>query len=41
VSIDYFKATGEQISVVGDIDLEANFMTGNVLISGGEGLRGR
>ena len=41
MSIVYFKATGEQISVVGDIELEANVMTGNVLIAGGEGLRGR
>lgn len=29
--------TGERISAVGDIDLESNFMTGNVLIAGGEG----
>ena len=37
MSIKYFKATGEQISAMGDIDLKANFMTGNVLIAGGEG----
>ena len=37
MSIKYFKATGEQISAMGDINLEANFMTGNVLIAGGEG----
>ena len=37
MSIKYFKVTGEQISAIGDIDLEANFMTGNALIAGGEG----
>lgn len=37
MSIKYFKATGEQISAMGDINLEANFMTGNALIAGGEG----
>ena len=36
MSVHYFKATGEQISAVRDIYLEANFMTGNVLIAGGE-----
>ena len=36
MSIKYFKATGEQISAMGDINLEANFMTGNALIAGGE-----
>ena len=40
MSIHYFEVTGEQISAVGDIDLEANFMTGNVLIAGGEGGQG-
>ena len=37
MSVHYFKATGEQISAVGDIYLEANFMTGNISIAGGEG----
>ena len=41
MSVHYFKATGVQISAVGDIDLEANFITGNVLIAGGEGGAGR
>ena len=41
MSIKYFKATGEQISAMGDINLEANFMTGNALIAGGEGGGGR
>ena len=37
MSVDYFEVVGEQISVVGDIDLEANLMTGNALIAGGKG----
>lgn len=40
MSIDYFEVVGEQISVVGDIDLETNFMTGNALIAGGKGGEG-